>query len=114
MADTFEGEPSMSEGRFFEALWWDIRYALRAMRKNPLFSTAVVLTIALGIGCNTAMFSVIHAVLLKPLAYREPDRVLILSRGATPVRYSEMKTANQSYSELGAYAGSFEEIDRKS
>ncbi len=100
----------MSEGRFFEALRWDIRYALRAMRKNPLFSIAVILTIALGIGCNTAMFSVIHAVLLKPLAYREPDRVLILSRGATPVRYDEMKTANQSYTELGAYAGSIAEM----
>ena len=100
----------MSEGRFLEALWWDIRYALRAMRKNPLFSTAVVLTIALGIGCNTAMFSVIHAVLLKPLAYREPDRVLILSRGATPVRYGEMKASNQSYTELGAYAGSIAEL----
>ena len=83
----------MNKGQFFEALWWDIRYALRAMRKNPLFSTAVVLTIALGIGCNTAMFSVIHAVLLKPLAYQEPDRVFILSRGATPARYDEMKAA---------------------
>ncbi|HSS96832.1 MAG TPA: ABC transporter permease, partial [Terriglobales bacterium] len=100
----------MTEARFFEALWWDIRYALRAMRKNPLFSTAVVLTIALGIGCNTAMFSVIHAVLLKPLAYQEPDRVLILSRGATPTRYTEMKAATQSYTELGAYSGSLEEM----
>lgn len=100
----------MNEGQFFEALWWDIRYASRAMRKNPLFSTAVILTIALGIGCNTAMFSVIHAVLLKPLAYQEPDRVLILSRGATPVRYDEMKASNQSYTELGAYAGSIEEM----
>src|SRR5262245_52395487 len=95
----------MSEGRFFEALWWDVRYALRAMRKNALFSTAVVLIIALGIGCNTAMFSVIHAVLLKPLAYQEPDRVVILSSGATPIRYDEMKVASQSYTELGVYSG---------
>src|SRR5262249_51538726 len=94
----------MSEGRFFEALWWDVRYALR-MRKNALFSTAVVLIIALGIGCNTAMFSVIYAVLLKPLAYQEPDRVVILSSGATPIRYDEMKVASQSYTELGVYAG---------
>jgi putative ABC transport system permease protein len=100
----------MNDGQFFEALWWDIRYALRAMRKNPLFSTAVVLTIALGIGCNTAMFSVIHAVLLKPLAYQEPDRVVMLSRGATPTRYNEMKAASQSYTELGAYSGSLEEM----
>ena len=73
----------------FETIWQDVKYALRAMRKNLGFTIAIVLTIALGIGANTAMFSVYHAVLLKPLAYREPDRVLILSRGATPVRYSE-------------------------
>ncbi|HSS99793.1 MAG TPA: ABC transporter permease, partial [Terriglobales bacterium] len=100
----------MNEARFFESLWWDVRYALHAMRKNPLFSTAVVLTIALGIGCNTAMFSVIHAVLLKPLAYQEPERVLILSRGATPVRYDEMKATGQSFTRLGAYAGALEEM----
>src|ERR1044071_8328188 len=95
----------MSEGRFLEALWWDIRYALRAMRKNPLFSTAVVLTIALGIGCNTAMFSVIHSVLLKPLAYQDADRVLTLFNGVTPTRYDEMKPASQSFTELGVYGG---------
>ncbi len=94
----------------FETIWQDVKYALRAMRKNLGFTIAIVLTIALGIGANTAMFSVIHAVLLKPLAYREPDRVLILSRGATPVRYSEMKASNQSFTELGAYAGSFEQM----
>src|SRR5262249_16811117 len=48
---------------------------------------------------------VIYAVLLKPLAYQEPDRVVILSSGATPIRYDEMKVASQSYTELGVYAG---------
>jgi putative ABC transport system permease protein len=49
------------------------------MLKNPGFSAAVVLTLVLGIGANTAMFSVIRAVLLKPLAFRDPDRVVLVA-----------------------------------
>ena len=94
----------MSRIAFFETIRQDVRYALRSMRKNLGFSLAIVLTIALGIGSNTAMFSVIHAVLLKPLSYYEPDRVVLLSRGATPTRYNEMQAASQSYTELGAYS----------
>ncbi len=95
---------------FLENIGQDAKYALRAMRKNPGFTTAIVLTIALGIGVNTAMFSVIHAVLLKPLAYREPNRVVMLTGGATPTRYDEMKAASQSYTELGAHSISTEEM----
>jgi predicted permease len=95
----------MSGTSFLETIWQDVKYALRAMRKNLGFTIAIVLTIALGIGANTAMFSVIHAVLLKPLAYQEPDRVLILWNGVTPIRYDEMKAASQSYTELGVYSG---------
>ncbi len=80
------------------------------MRRNPVFSLAVVLTIALGIGANTAMFSVIRAVLLKPLPYHEPDRVVLVTDGATPVRAEELMSASRSYSEIGAYAGGFEDL----
>lgn len=100
----------MSLLNYFETMWQDIRYAFRAMSKNPAFYLAVLLTIALGIGCNTAMFSVIHAVLLKPLAYREPNRVVMLSRGATLIRYDEMRAANQSFADLGAHSISPEEM----
>ena len=64
-----------------EILIQDIRYALRGMRRAPGFTTAAVLTLALGMGATTAIFSVIRAVLLSPLPYAEPERrVMIWSR----------------------------------
>src|SRR5260370_6111295 len=55
-----------------------LKSALRSLARNPGFTAAAVLTLALGIGANTAMFSVIDGVLLKPIAYREPDRLISL------------------------------------
>jgi predicted permease len=88
----------------------DVRCALRQLRKSPGFTLAAVFTLALGIGAVTAMFSVIHAVLLKPLEYRQPDRVVLVAEGATPVRFEEMLAASGSYSELGAFASGPEDM----
>lgn len=79
-----------------------MRVAVRTLRKNPGFTLAAVLIIALGIGANSAMFSVIRAVLLKPLAYREPDRVVQVSGGSTIAHFEEMKAAQRSYSDFAA------------
>jgi putative ABC transport system permease protein len=62
-----------------ERLLQDVRYALRGLRRNPLFAAVVILTLALGIGLNTAVFSVVNAVLIEPLHYPNPERLLWLT-----------------------------------
>ncbi len=63
-----------------------------------------VLTLGLGIGVNVACFGVVRAVLMKPLGYREPDRLVLISSGATPIHYGEIRSAAHQFSSIGAYA----------
>jgi predicted permease len=91
----------------------DLRYGLRQLRRNPAFAAVAVVTLALGIGVNTAVFSVVNGVLLNPLPYGEADRLVVLySRTAgfqkasiSYPNFLDWVRANRSFSALAAYRG---------
>ncbi|HEY2000899.1 MAG TPA: ABC transporter permease [Acidobacteriaceae bacterium] len=95
---------------FLTSLRQDLRFAARMIANRPGFSAAIVLTVALGIGANTALFSVIRAVLLRPLGYTDPQKLVVLTRGATPIHVDEFRAAARSYAETGVYPVGAEQL----
>lgn len=80
MALTRESHRDARSFRWIDDLRQDVRYAVRGFARTPAFSLAVILTFALGIGANIAIFSVVYGVLLRPLPYRDADRLVIIQR----------------------------------
>ncbi len=87
--------------------WQDIRYGARTLAKSPGFTLVAVLTIALGIGANTAIFTVVNALLLRPLAFRDPSRV-VLVREKSP--YPTFSTSYENYKDWRDQSRSFESM----
>ena len=98
-----------------ETILTDLRYSFRRLRNSPAFSAIVILTLALGIGANTAIFSVVNAVLLRPLPYREPERLVTiehfypsLNRLQAPVSipgFGEYRDKTKSFESVAVQSG---------
>src|SRR5215207_858714 len=100
-------------GALLESLLRDLRYGLRTLAKNPGFTAAAVVTLGLGIGANTAIFSVVNGVLLSPLAGRDPDRLVLLweSTKETPQipvsypNYLDWRQRTRSFEDIAVFSG---------
>jgi predicted permease len=96
--------------QFVENLVQDIRYALRMLRNKPTFAIVAVLTLALGVGANTAIFSIVNAVLLRPLPFRDPDRLVRIIFNNPGVGLRDIPFSIPELDDLRIRSGAFEEL----
>jgi putative ABC transport system permease protein len=91
-----------------ESLWQDVRFAARGFARSPAFSLLAVATLALGVGANTAIFSVTNAVLLRPLPFADPDRLVVLTQSTQISRQAGFSV--DDYADFAARSRAFEQI----
>ena len=113
----FGSRPAMKEHvlaadahMFLDSLWQDFRYALRMLRKSPGFTAVAVLTLALGIGANTAIFSIVNAVLLRPLPYPNSDRLVRIFFNEPGVGLRDVRFSKPELDDLQTRSGVFEDV----
>jgi predicted permease len=103
-------------GYFLETMWQDFRYGMRVLAKSPVFTTVAVLSLALGIGANTAIFSVVNGLLLRPLPYPDSQRIVhvwhtppqesfpgMTRFSVSPANYLDWKDQSDSFEQMAAY-----------
>jgi predicted permease len=100
---------------WLETTMQDVRYAMRALRRRPGFAAVVILTLAVGVGAVTAMFTVVRAVLLRPLPYAEPDRLVEITETnplkgwthtvAAPANFVDWRARNDVFTDIAGYVG---------
>jgi len=93
-----------------ETVFQDIKFALRVFRKSPLFTAVVILTLALGIGANTAIFSIVNAVLLRSLPFHDPDRLQKVTFNNPGVGLRDVPFSVPEFEDLKTRAGVFEDV----
>jgi predicted permease len=99
------------KARFLSGLRQDLRYGFRTLRKNPGFTAIAILALGLGIGANTAIFSVVNGVLLRPLSYPDPSRLLMIHESTAEFsqasvaypNYLDWRRQTRSFTDMGAY-----------
>ena len=103
----------MGSGAWLDEMAQDLRYSLRTLARAPVFTAVALLSLALGIGANAAIFTIVNGVILRPLAYPQPQQLIAISSefpafgsvaSLSAAEYQEFRTLNQSFEEVGAFA----------